>query len=171
MAYCSDLDSTLPVFCGPNVGSITEAYFADYDKVYSLTISTQSVVTAITMTASAVFYKYNFSEDTSSLTQTNTPTKSNDLVDQVGVLVFQKLETQSRNKFNLLRGKRLAVIYKDANSQYWFSGYTMGVRSTGITQTTGTDRGDDNIWTVTLTAREPEFTYEVQASVMSPYIS
>jgi hypothetical protein len=170
MAYCDALDTTLAAFCGANPGGVVEAYIADFDKVYSLTISTQSVVTVISMTASGLFYKFNFKEDTSSFTQTNTPTKSNDHIEQVGALVFQQLSTVKRNAFNLLRGKKLAVIYKDSFGQYWYSGYTMGVRATSIVQATGADRGDDNVWNVTLTAREPEFAYEVTSSVLTPYL-
>lgn len=171
MAYCDSLNTTLAAFCGPNPGGVVAAYIADFDKVYSVTIgSTSSIVTAISMTQSGLYYKFNFREDTSSLTQTNTPTKSGDMVEQVGSLVFQNLSTLKRNTFNLLRGKKLSIIYKDNNSQYWLSGYTIGVRSTSIVQATGADRGDDNIWTVVMTAKEPEFCYEVQSSVMTPYL-
>lgn len=167
MAYCNDLNTGLTPFCGPNLGGIVEAYIADFDKVATITISTQSVVTAISMTQSGVYYKFEFREDVSSLTQTNTPTNSADIVEQVGSLVFQQLSTTKRNAFNLLRGKKLSVIYKDANGQYWLSGKALGVRLTNLEQSTGADRNDDNIWTITLTARETELAYEVQSSVIS----
>jgi hypothetical protein len=166
MAYCDDLNTGLNPFCGPNLGGVVEAYIADFDKVNTLTISTQSVVTAISMTQSGVYYKFDFREDTSSFAQTNTPTLSADIVDQVGTLVFQQLSTTKRNAFNLLRGKKLSVIYKDSNGQYWISGKDLGVRLTNVEQATGADRNDDNIWTVTLTARETEFAYEVLAAVI-----
>jgi hypothetical protein len=86
-------------------------------------------------------------------------------------LVFQKLSTTKRNAFNLLRGKRLSVIYMDSNGQYWLSGKELGVRLTSNTQTTGVDRNDDNIWTVVLTAREEEFAYEVQASALTSIVA
>lgn len=167
MAYCDDLNTGLAPFCGPNLGGVVEAWIADYDKVDSITVSTQSVVTAISMTQSGVYYQFEFREDTSSFNQTNTPTLSADIVEQVGTLVFQQLSTVKRNAFNLLRGKKLSVIYKDSNGQYWLSGKELGVRLTNIEQASGADRNDDNIWTVTLTARETEFAYEVQASVIS----
>lgn len=166
MAYCDSLNTGLSPFCGPNVGGIVEAYIADFDKVNTITVSTQSVVTAISMTASGVYYKFEFREDTSSFAQTNTPTKSADIVDQVGTLVFQQLSTTKRNAFNLLRGKKLSVVYKDANGQYWLSGKALGVRLTNLEQTSGSDRNDDNIYTLTLTARETEMAYEVQAAVI-----
>ena len=170
MAYCDDLNTGLNPFCGPNLGGVVEAYIADFDKVDTLTISTQSVVTAISMTASGVYYKFEFREDTSSLAQTNTPTLSADIVEQVGTLVFQQLSTTKRNAFNLLRGKKLSVIYKDSNGQYWISGKDLGVRLTNVEQATGADRNDDNIWTVTLTARETEFAYEVDDAVIPTVI-
>lgn len=166
MAFCDDLDRGLAPFCGPNLGGIVEAYIADFDKVNTVTVSTQSVVTAISMTQSGVYYKFEFREDVSSLTQTNTPTTSADIVEQVGSLVFQQLSTTKRNAFNLLRGKKLSVIYKDANGKFWLSGKELGVRLTNLEQATGADRNDDNIYTITLTARETEMCYEVQAAVI-----
>jgi hypothetical protein len=167
MAYCDDLNTGLSPFCGPNLGGVVEAWIADYDKLDTVTVSTQSVVTAISMTQSGVFYQFEFREDTSSFVQTNAPTLSADVVEQVGTLTFQQLSTIKRNAFNLLRGKRLSVIYKDSNGQYWLSGKDLGVRLTNLEQNSGTDRADDNVWVVTLTARETEFAYEVQASVIS----
>lgn len=164
MAFCDNLDRGLDPFCGPNLGGVVEAYIADFDNVsaYGLTGSDLNVVSTITMaTASNYFYKFEFREDTSSFAQTNTPTLSADIVDQVGTLVFQQLSTSKNSAFNLLRGKKLVVIYKDSNGQFWLSGKNLGVRLTNLEQASGTDRNDDNIYTLTLTARETEFAYEV----------
>jgi len=161
MAFCQNLNTGLAPFCGANSGGIVEAYIADYDKVASITTSTQSVVTAISMTQSGVYYKFDFREDVSSFSQTNTPTTSADIIEQVGTLVFQQLSTAKRNAFNLLRGKKLSVIYKDSNNQFWLSGKELGARLTNLEQATGADRNDDNIWTITITARESEMAYEV----------
>jgi len=167
MPFCScenDLDRGLVEFCGPNLGGIVKAYVADYCKITGVTVSaTQSVVQSIGLTGS--FYEFSFREDTSSFAQTNTPTLSADIVDQVGTLVFQKLSTTKRNAFSLLRGKKLSVIYLDANGQYWLSGKDLGVRMTNLEQTTNADRSEDNTWVITLTARETEYAYEVPSSV------
>lgn len=170
MAYCDSLDRGLVPFCGPNLGGIVEAYIADFDKVtsYGYTAS-NSVISQITMSATAsYFYKFEFREDTSSFAQTNTPTLSADIVEQVGTLVFQQLSTLKNSAFNLLRGKKLVVVYKDSNGQYWLSGKNLGVRLTNIEQTTNADRNEDNIYTLTLTARETEFAYEVSSKSVIP---
>ncbi len=166
MAFCDDLNAGISSFCGTNIGGVSVAYIADFSKVSSLTISTQSVVTAISMTASGIFYKFNFREDTSSFTQDNPQTNSADLVTQVGTLVFPQLSTTNRNVFELLRGKKLGVVYKDFNEKYWYSGYKYGVRMTGRNQTTGTARTDENLYTLTLTAVEPSDMYEVSSAVI-----
>ena len=170
MAYCDDLDRGLDPFCGPNLGGVVTAYIADFDKVvsYGYTAS-NSVISTITMSGTAsYFYKFEFREDTSSFNQTNTPTLSADIVEQVGTLVFQQLSTSKNSAFNLLRGKKLVVIYGDSNGQLWLSGKNLGVRLTNIEQASGADRNDDNIYTLTLTARETEFAYEVSSlSVIS----
>lgn len=163
MAYCDDLDRGLDPFCGPNLGGVVSAYIADFDKVasYGYTAS-NTVIDTITMGSTAsFFYKFDFREDTSSFNQTNTPTLSADIVEQVGTLVFQQLSTIKNSAFNLLRGKKLVVIYGDSNGQYWLSGKNLGVRLTNLEQASGADRNDDNIYTLTLTARETEFAYEV----------
>jgi len=170
MAYCDDLNAGLAAFCGENLGGVVEAYIADFDKVDTVTIGTQSTVTAISMTASGVYYKFEFREDTSSFAVTNTPTNSADLVEQVGTLVFQQLSTTKNSVFALLRGKKLSVIYKDANGQYWLSGYGLGVRLTNMEIATGADRGDENIYTLTLTARETALPYEVESAVIATII-
>jgi hypothetical protein len=164
MAFCTPLDRGLEAFCGFNLGGIVEAYFADYDSVdsYGLTGSNNNVISTITMgSTSSYFYQFNFREDVSSLSHTNTPTNDADIVDQIGTLVFQQLSTSKNTAFNLLRGKKLVVVYKDANGQYWLSGKGLGARVTNIEQATGADRGDSNIYTLTITARENDFCLEV----------
>jgi hypothetical protein len=170
MSFCTPLDRGLTPFCGFNLGGVVEAYIADFDQVssYGLTASS-SVISQITMaTSSAYFYKFEFREDTSSFAQTNTPTLNSDLVEQVGTLVFQQLSTSKNSAFNLLRGKKLVVIYKDANGQYWLSGKELGTRLTNLEQATGADRGEDNIYTLTLTARETTFALEVEDENVIP---
>lgn len=172
MAYCSDLDSGIGPFCGFNLGGINSAYIADYDKIDSITIgATSSIVTGITSSVPAGFYKFDFREDTSTLVQTNTPTNNSDIVEQLGTLVFQKIETSKNNTFNLLRGKKLLVIYEDSNGQLWLSGYALGARIQSITLDFGTDRNDPNISTVEILAREPNYCYEVQSLSIIPIIT
>lgn len=172
MAFCDPLDRGLTPFCGPNLGGVVEAWITDFDQIdgsgYGFTAS-GAVIDQITgLTAGDGFYKFEFREDTSSFDQTNTPTNSADIVEQVGTLVFQQHSTIKNSAFNLLRGKKLLVIYKDANGQYWLSGKDLGVRLTNLEQTGGADRNDDNIYTLTLTARETEFAYEVLDDTVIP---
>lgn len=161
MAYCDDLNSGIDAFCGFNLGGIVSAYIADYDKVDSITLTQSTIIDNITMASGSYFYEFNFREDTSTFVQTNTPTNNSDLVEQVGTLVFQKVETLKNNVFNLLRGKKLIVIYEDSNGQLWFSGHALGARIQSITLDFGTDRNDPNISTVAIIAREPYYAYEV----------
>ncbi len=170
MAICSPLDAGITEYCGSNPGGIKIALFADFDKVFTVTISTQSVVTAISMTASGSYYNFEFKDDVSNFDFDNTPTKSNDTVKQNATLVFQNLSTTNRNQFNLLRGKKLSAIYGTNDGKYWLSGHARGVRSSGIKYQTGTDRNDDAIWTVSMYANEDEFLYEVQASVVAGWL-
>lgn len=170
MAYCGPLTDGIDPFCGYNVGGVIKAYIADFDKVDSITIGTNSVVSAISMTQSGVFYEFSFREDTSSATITNTPTTSTDMVEQVVTLVFQQFSTAKSTILSLLRGKKLMVIYQDGNEQYWLSGIKFGVRMTNLEITTGTDRNDPNIITITLTARELELPVEVDDDVIGTII-
>jgi hypothetical protein len=171
MSFCLPLDRGLDAFCGFNLGGIASAWITDYDNVasYGLTGPNTNIIEEITMSSTqSVFYKFDFREDTSSFAQTNTPTNDADLVEQVGTLVFQQLSTEKNTAFNLLRGKRLIVIYKDANDQYWLSGEKMGVRLTNVEQSTGADRADSNTYVLTLTAREPNFALEVLGENVIP---
>lgn len=166
MAFCDPLDRGLAPFCGPNLGGVVEAYITDFDQIngasYSFTASNTIIDDIVAKTPGDGFYKFDFREDTSSFDQTNTPTNSADIVEQVGTLVFQQHSTLKNSAFNLLRGKKLLVVYKDANGKLWLSGKNLGVRLTNLEQTGGADRNDDNIYTLTLTARETEFAYEVE---------
>lgn len=171
MSFCLPLDRGLDAFCGFNLGGIANAWITDFENVasYGLTGPGLNVIDEINMgSTSSVFYKFDFREDTSSFAQTNTPTNDADLVEQVGTLVFQQLSTEKNSAFNLLRGKRLIVIYKDANGQYWLSGEKMGVRLTNVEQSTGADRADSNTYVLTLTAREPNFALEVLNEIVIP---
>jgi hypothetical protein len=172
MAFCDPLDRGLTPFCGPNLGGVVEAYITDFDQIngasYSFTASNTIIDGIEEFGPGDGFYKFEFREDTSSFDQTNTPTNSADIVEQVGTLVFQQHSTIKNSAFNLLRGKKLLVIYKDSNGQFWLSGKDLGVRLTNLEQTGGSDRNDDNIYTLTLTARETEFAYEVENAGVIP---
>ena len=172
MAFCDPLDRGLSPFCGFNAGGVSTAWIIDHDQIdatqYGFTASGAVIDAIVGATAGDGFYKFEFREDTSSFDQTNTPTLSADIVEQVGTLVFQQHSTIKNSAFNLLRGKKLLVIYKDANGFYWLSGKDLGVRLTNLEQTGGTDRGDDNIYTLTLTARETDFAYEVLNETIIP---
>ena len=69
---------------------------------------------------------------------------------------MQVYSAKMQSKVNYLRRK-----YKDSNDKYWYLGYDDYVSSTAGGGTTGTNKGDGNNYTLTLTDQSETYPYEI----------
>lgn len=174
MSYCNQTLGGLLFECEPSIGGIKEVFIARYDDVVdkpSLSVSgdNNGVITAITMNSGTTFEPYSFRKGTSSMTSTLNvdETAGINYVSTELSLVFTKMDTTKRLEMSALALGRLAVIVKDANNKYWYLGYDDYVSASAGGGATGTAKGDQNAYTLTLRDESETYPYEVAENVIS----
>ena len=97
MAGCNQTLSGLINDCAPSMGGIVEVYAASREDIESI-VETDSVVSTITMGATAKFQKYSFKRNTGSMTSTLQVSQENGTryVSTDLVLSFTRMETAKR---------------------------------------------------------------------------
>ena len=144
------------------MGGIVTAYIANFDDVSTVTL-TDDKITAITMSSSAKFHRYEFRKGTGSMTSTLNvdPANGVNYVSTDLSLVFNRMETAKRIEVAALALGDLAIIVKDANGVYWYLGKDEPVVSSAGSGETGTARSDGNKYTVTLQDTSLSYPYEI----------
>lgn len=149
---CSQTLNGIPFDCEKSKGGIQTIWIANYDDVTEVKVGEDGVVTSITMTNEAKFKPYYFRKETGSLTSTWTIDESKGVgycTNEVS-LVFTKQDTAKRLELNALAQNRLACIIKDSNGVYTYLGSEDYVSMSSGSHTTGTAKGDNNSYSVTL---------------------
>lgn len=151
--------------CRRNTGGIKKVYIANFDDLVSVTpvisddLTDTGFITAITMAGSPVagFYRYEFTKDSSSYTETF----SQDIASETGGwvqslnLVFAKNEASKRNAIKMLGQNSTLIIVEDKNNKFWLLGEENGCELTSVEAGTGVLNTDRNGYNVTFEGREP----------------
>ena len=168
MAYCSQTLAGIQLDCSTSLGGIKTVYIANYSDVEQPTVGEGGIITAITMIGGAKFKPYQFRKQTGSMASTL------NVDEQAGInyvstelsLVFSKMETAKRLEMSALAVGQLAVIVKDSNNKYWYLGYDDYVSATAGGANTGTAKGDQNAYTLTLKDESDTYPFEVSEAAV-----
>lgn len=163
MADCSSITlAGITQDCTPSLGGIKTVYLTQYDNVEGVT-EEEGKITAITMKASSKFYKYEFRKNTGSLTSTLTvdETAGTNYVANELSLVFTKMETAKRLEIAALSIGHCVAVVEDSNGLYWYLGKDDYVAATAGTGVTGTAKGDQNAYTITLATDSETYPFEL----------
>ena len=159
---CSQTLAGIARDCATNMGGIVEVLLANKGDVTAVTV-TSSKVTAITMAASAHFYKYQFAPETSSMSsnwqvnaQNGTKYVQTDLQ-----MIFNRMETTKRVEILAMAQGDLVAIVKDANGLYWYLGLDEPLQLSTGDGLSGTARADRNGYSVTLQDNSLELPTEI----------
>ena len=159
--------------CQPSLGGIKQVWITQYADVESVTVSNDpdgngDMISAITLKASAVWYNYQFRKGTGSLTSTLNvdETAGTNYVSNELALVFTKMETTKRVEIAALSIGQLAVVVEDSNGKYWFLGKDDYVSASAGTGVTGTAKGDQNAYTLTLSTDSDSYPYELSEAAI-----
>ena len=168
MAYCNQTLAGISLDCTTSLGGIKEVYIANYNDVEGVTI-TEDEIEEITMKEGTHFKKYQFRKQTGSMTSTLNvdETAGVNYVSTELSLVFTKMETAKRIEMSALAVGQLAVIVKDSNNKYWYLGYNDYVSSSAGGANTGTAKGDQNAYTLTLKDESDTYPFEVNVNALS----
>lgn len=159
--------------CQSSLGGIKQVWITQYDKVKSVTIDDETnQISAITLEADAKWYNYQFRKGTGSLTSTLNvdETAGTNYVSNELALVFTKMETKKRIEIAALSIGQLVVVVEDSNGKYWFLGKDDYVSASAGTGVTGTAKGDQNAYTLTLSTDSDSYPYELSAEAIQSVV-
>lgn len=159
--------------CESSLGGIKQVWITQYDNVKSVTVDDETnQISAITLESDAKWYNYQFRKGTGSLTSTLNvdETAGTNYVSNELALVFTKMETKKRIEIAALSIGQLAVVVEDSNGKYWFLGKDDYVSASAGTGVTGTAKGDQNAYTLTLATDSESYPYELSAEAIQSVV-
>ena len=159
--------------CESSLGGIKQVWITQYDNVKSVTVDDETnQISAITLESDAKWYNYQFRKGTGSLTSTLNvdETAGTNYVSNELALVFTKMETAKRVEIAALSIGQLAVVVEDSNGKYWFLGKDDYVSASAGTGVTGTAKGDQNAYTLTLSTDSDSYPYELSAEAIQSVV-
>lgn len=174
---CSSLRSLagLKRDCCPNIGGIKTVYLARYEDIDSVTKVDDSettnggYVTAITLKSNAKWYEYQFRKNTGSMTSTlnvNDDTGNTYITTEIN-LVFGRMDTAKRIEMSSLTVTPVVAVVIDSNDIAWYVGYDDYVSASAGTGETGTNKEDRNAYTLTLSADNTDWPYELSDAALT----
>lgn len=159
--------------CESSLGGIKQVWITQYDNVKSVTVDDETnQISAITLEEGAKWYNYQFRKGTGSLTSTLNvdETAGTNYVSNELALVFTKMETKKRIEIAALSIGQLVVVVEDSNGKYWFLGKDDYVSASAGTGVTGTAKGDQNAYTLTLATDSESYPYELSAEAIQSVV-
>lgn len=173
MAYCNQTLAGITLDCTNSLGGIKTVYIANYGDVEGQpAVSEDGMITGITMVDGAKFKPYQFRKQTGSMTSTLNvdETAGINYVSTELSLVFTKMETAKRVEMSALAIGQLAVIVEDSNGKFWYLGYDDYVSSSAGGGNTGTAKGDQNAYLLTLRDESDTYPYEITKDAVDAVI-
>jgi len=148
---CTQTLSGISRDCLGSNGGIKAVWLANWDNVASLTESS-GAITAITMSNSEKFKKYEFPRNTSSMTSNYAVNAENgtSYVETDLVMVFNRMSTSKRLEIVAMAQGLLAAFVEDNNGNIWYLGHDYPLTINAGSGESGTARGDRNGYSVTL---------------------
>lgn len=159
--------------CESSLGGIKQVWITQYDNVKSVIVDDETnQISAITLESDAKWYNYQFRKGTGSLTSTLNvdETAGTNYVSNELALVFTKMETKKRIEIAALSIGQLVVVVEDSNGKYWFLGKDDYVSASAGTGVTGTAKGDQNAYTLTLATDSESYPYELSAEAIQSVV-
>lgn len=137
--------------CAPNMGGVAAVYLANFSDIDSLT-EASGAISAISMSGSAKFYKYEFARNTASLTSNYAVNAENGTryVETDLLMVFNRMDTAKRLEITALAQGELVAVVVDNNGTRWYLGHDGPLVLNAGDGQTGTARADRNGYSVTL---------------------
>lgn len=161
--------------CARSKGGIKNVYIANYEDVVSAEPGTEGdkeKIATITMKEGAKFKKYYFRPNTSSHSDTLTRDDANGVnyVTSTVSLVFTRQDTLKRIEMTALCVNDLAIIVEDANGFVTYLTKDAPATATQAAGDSGSAADGGNKYTITLSADNETWPYEVTAEALASVI-
>lgn len=136
--------------CFSSKGGVKKIWVANY--VENAVSATTSGETISEFVSGITWYPIELRKNTASMSSTLTVDEANgaSYVQTDAVIEFTKMQKESRIMMNALSIGDIMCVVEDANGQYYFLGEEEAVHATAGDGNTGTDRGDKNAYTCTV---------------------
>ena len=162
---CSQALGGIQLDCETSQGGIKKVFIARYSDVdeveYDKATGEITGITKVSGATGPIFYAYNFRKGTGSMTSTLTADESagiNYVTTELS-LVFTRQDTKKRLEMAALSLNQMVVIVLDNNGQYHYLGYDDYVSASNGGANTGTAKGDQNAYTLTLKDESSSYPY------------
>jgi hypothetical protein len=162
--------------CQSSLGGIKRVWLTRYSDVTAVTVDPVSdnddrdlAISAITLKADAKWYEYQFRKETGSLTSTlnvDETTGTNYVANELS-LVFTKMETAKRLEIAAMSIGQVVAVVEDSNGKYWYLGLDDYVSASAGSGNTGTAKGDQNAYLITLSTDSKTYPYELTAEAVT----
>ena len=154
-------------------GGVKRLFMLDNSKVETYTVDPiTEIITALTTTGNANFVEYAIRKQTANFTSTLTANEVAGSVYAETVLTatFPKMSAAKRLEIKALGLGSVAVMVEDNNGKYWFLGGKYPVTMTTGVGNTGTNFGDANQFTITLSHISDSLPYEINSTLAESLI-
>ncbi len=159
--------------CLARSGGLVEVHLANRDDVSSFTL-TGDKYTAANMVGGAVFFKFEFDQDSANFAQNATRENRSLLIEHILEFILGRIDTDQRNRLQEVADASncgMFAIIKDANGLFWVLGFSekfLKERPLEL-QTGASDTGkaftDANQTVVTMRAADTEYSREFVGTI------
>ena len=168
---CSALTGGILDLCNDGFSGIQKIFLAN-GPVESFT-ETAGVVSDIVVGGSSLapadFFEFEVPRQTSTFTETITPTQENGTLtfQQDVVMIFNAMSADKRNQILLMgQATTMVAVALDGNGKYWSVGLEFGAYMSAGTATSGTAYADRNGYEITISGMEKVPSFEVTGSIV-----
>ena len=155
-------------------GGVKRLFMLDNSKVETYTVDPiTEIITNLNTTGDAIFVEYAIRKQTANFTSTLTANEVAGSVYAETVLTatFPKMSAAKRLEIKALGLGSVAVMVEDNNGKYWFLGGKYPVTMTTGVGNTGTNFGDANQFTITLSHISDSLPYEINSTLAESLIA
>ena len=167
---CSNLTAGFTLDCNDAQGGIEKLFIAN-GPVDSIT-EAAGIITAITVSGAALvpadWFVFETPRQTSSLTETITPSQENGTVTyaQDLTMIFNRMSATKRNQILLMaEATNMVVVAKDNDGKYWSVGVERGAYMTSGSAVSGVAYADRNGYEIIVSGNEKSPMYEVTSTI------
>lgn len=157
--------------CRRSIGGVKEVYIGELENIASVTVSA-GVVSAMSMSASKKFYKYELRKNTSEGKADNAGDVNNGsgYIMQSVQIQLDKFETAKNNEIRVLAQKPIVAIVGDKNGTYFVYGLYNGLDLTTGTAGTGKEANSLNGYNLTFTGEELDYPPSISSTIINTLI-
>lgn len=156
--------------CDDSAGGVKKdsVLIAQLDDIDAFTV-TAGEITVLDQVAATNFYRYAVRKEIANAVSTGTkdPIQGTTVIETVFTTTLHKLSAAKNEEIKLLTGKPCVIIYQDQNDVYHCTGITNGAELLAPVSQTGVSMNDMNGYTLAFTAREKNFPYTVDPTVVA----